>query len=374
MEIKRKSSMRLAFYLILLIPAVVQAFVTWRCWQLMPFPVWGRAVVALLMWVCFALFFLALMPKLDTLPYAASTLIYNVGTSWVIMMFYLFLLFVVLSLLQGFHLMPRELMKNSLEGTLFVTVLMVAVFVYGYHHYTDKHREPLALLTDKTVMQPGKLFRIIMTSDWHLGYHNRRTELARWIDMLNAENPDIILVAGDIIDRSLRPLEEEKMYEEFRRLKCPIVACLGNHEYFAGERSSQHFYEAAGIRLLRDDVMEWGPLCIIGRDDRTNDQRAPLAELMRRANNRKYTILLDHQPYHLEEAEQANIDFQFSGHTHYGQVWPASWITDALYECAFGSHQRGDTQYYVSSGLGIWGGKFRIGTRSEYVVADLNVR
>ena len=65
------------------------------------------------------------------------------------------------------------------------------------------------------------------------------------------------------------------------------------------------------------------------------------------------------------------VDFQFSGHTHYGQVWPISWITNLMYECAWGLHARGETQYYVSSGIGIWGGKFRIGTRSECIVADL---
>ena len=85
-------------------------------------------------------------------------------------------------------------------------------------------------------------------------------------------------------------------------------------------------------------------------------------------------ILADIRPsiYHLEDAEQNGVDFQLSGHTHYGQVWPISWITDYVYECSFGEHQRGNTRYYVSSGLGIWGGKFRIGTRSEYVVVIID--
>ena len=47
---------------------------------------------------------------------------------------------------------------------------------------------------------------------------------------------------------------------------------------------------------------------------------------------------MDHQPYHLEEAEQAGVDFQLSGHTHYGQVWPVSWIEDRIYEDAFGKY------------------------------------
>ncbi|MDY6464188.1 MAG: hypothetical protein SPK80_06245, partial [Bacteroidales bacterium] len=87
-----------------------------------------------------------------------------------------------------------------------------------------------------------------------------------------------------------------------------------------------------------------------------------------------FTILLDHQPYHLEEAEAAGIDFQFSGHTHRGQVWPLSWLTDTMYEKSWGYHRRGNSQYYVSSGLGIWGPKIRIGTRSEYLVLRIEPR
>ena len=89
------------------------------------------------------------------------------------------------------------------------------------------------------------------------------------------------------------------------------------------------------------------------------------------SKNVQYSIVLDHQPYNLDRAEAAGVDFQLSGHTHRGQVWPISWITDRIYECSWGSHQRGSTQFYVSSGIGIWGGKFRIGTQSEYVVATL---
>ena len=92
---------------------------------------------------------------------------------------------------------------------------------------------------------------------------------------------------------------------------------------------------------------------------------------MKDVDKSKYTILLDHQPYHLEQAEQNGVDFQFSGHTHHGQVWPISWITEAIYEDAYGPYQKGKTQYYVSSGIGIWGGKFRIDTCSEYLVVTL---
>ena len=179
-------------------------------------------------------------------------------------------------------------------------------------------------------------------------------------------------MAGDIIDRSIRPLDEERMAEEFHRLRAPVYACLGNHEYYSGKKSALRFYQEAGIHLLQDSVAIWDDVAIIGRDDMTNRHRLPLSKLTASVPSAKYMILLDHQPYHLDEAESSGIDFELAGHTHHGQVWPASWITEWIYECAFGEHHRGNTCYYVSSGLGIWGGKFRIGTQSEYIVATLN--
>ena len=218
--------------------------------------------------------------------------------------------------------------------------------------------------------------RVVMMTDLHLGYHNRADEFRKWVDQVNKEQPEAILIAGDIIDRSIRALTEQDMAAEFRRLKSPVYACLGNHEYYSGEPDAKRFYEKAGIHLLIDDYalvpLKGGDtLTVVGRDDRTNKRRARLKNLMEKVPKEYYTLLLDHQPYHLEEAEQAGIDFQLSGHTHYGQVWPISWIEDLIYEKAFGPLQKGKTQYYVSSGIGIWGGKFRIGTRSEYVVAEL---
>ena len=174
-------------------------------------------------------------------------------------------------------------------------------------------------------------------------------------------------------------LNEERMTEEFHRLQAPVYACLGNHEHFGGDANAIQFYKEAGINLLMDEVAVIdSSIVIIGRNDRMNRHRKCLDSLMATANvqcsifnGQCYTILLDHQPYDLDLTEKAGIDFQLSGHTHRGQVWPISWITDAIYECSWGPYQRGDTQYYVSSGLGLWGGKFRIGTQSEYIVANI---
>ena len=88
--------------------------------------------------------------------------------------------------------------------------------------------------------------------------------------------------------------------------------------------------------------------------------------------NSQLSIRINHQPYNLKDAEKNEIDLQFSGHTHRGQIIPVSWITDLIFENSHGYSKKGETHIYVTSGLGIWGGKFRIGTQSEYVVVYLN--
>lgn len=360
----------IAFFVL---PLLGAGYVSWRIWHLLP---WGSVVSSVavaLVWLGLAVMIGNFVVGLDKVPLAIAKMLYEIGNSWIFILLYLVMLFLLIDVARLVHLLPRSLTEHSWQGTLAVAVLMVGIFVYGNIHYRDKKIVELKALA-KNLAGNGEgndVKTIVMMSDLHLGYHNDRKEFSRWVDMINAQNPDLILIAGDIIDISVRPLIEEKVSEEFKRLKAPVYACLGNHEYYSGEPKAQRFYKDVGINLLQDSVAVVGNLCIIGRDDRSNPHRESLGRLMKKADTTRYTILLDHQPYYLEQAEKAGIDFQFSGHTHHGQVWPISWITEAIYEKAFGEHQRGKTRYYVSSGLGIWGGKFRIGTQSEMVVMKL---
>ena len=351
------------------LPLLAIGYIGWHLWCLLPLSAIWKTVVIIVMAGCFLLTFANFSRSTDGMPMPVAITCYEVANSSLIILLYLFMLFLVLDLGRLVRILPRTILYNNWGTTIGIVVLMTVIFTYGYFHYKHKYREDIRLTTEKSMAKPIKL---VMMSDLHLGYHNRREELRRWVDMMNEEHADAILIAGDIIDMSIRPLKEEKMYEEFKRLNAPVYACLGNHEYYSGEPDAQKFYEQAGIHLLRDSCAVVDDLCVIGRDDRTNQHRKTLADIMKQADRSKFTILLDHQPYHLEQAERQKIDFQFSGHTHHGQVWPISWITENIYECAFGAHQRGDTRYYVSSGIGIWGGKFRIGTRSEYIVATIS--
>ncbi len=351
-----------------LIPLLALSYTLWHVWCLLPLPNVWRAVAVLLCVLSFFSLFLAMSHALDHLPMPVATVIYRIGTSSLIVLLYTALMFVLLDLLRLLHLIPQQALRSNVYVTIGMVVVLVALLLYGNIRYHHKVRQEIVLTTGKHV---GREIKLLMVSDLHLGYHIRLGELRTWVEMINNEHPDIILLAGDLVDRSMRPLLEEDMAAELRDLHAPVFACLGNHEYYCDKQKAEQFYKEAAITLLCDSVVEVQGLCIVGRDDRTNPDRKSLDTLLKDADRGKYIISLDHQPVALELAECAGVDFQFSGHTHHGQVFPISLATDAIFTVAHGEYKSGDTRYFVSSGLGIWGGKFRIGTCSEYVVATL---
>ena len=376
--------MKLWGIVFLLLPILGCIYVGWSVWRILPLATVWKVLVLVAMLACVVMLFVGFGMGLDKMPMPVARVVYAIGTSSIFVLLYLTMLFLVLHIGQLCHLVPATFMKSSVAGSLTVLGVMLGIFIYGNRHYYNKVRVAIDLQPSADIQQPDSITQhpspitFVMLSDLHLGYHNPRKELARWVDIINAEHPDLILIAGDIIDISIRPLEEERMAEEFKRLQAPVYACLGNHEYFSGEPRARQFYADAGIHLLRDTSVtlpQLGNLTIIGRDDRMNRHRKSIEQLMKEASpQRSYTILLDHQPYNLELSEKAGVDFQLSGHTHYGQVWPISWIEDKMYENAYGLLQKGRTQIYVTSGIGIWGGKFRIGTQSEYAVGKLKMK
>ena len=360
--------MKLGFLFFMLLPVAAHVYVLWHVYQVLPLPVWAKWLVIILMAAALVMMLVGIFGAFDRMPLSLASAAYDVSTSWLIVFLYLLLVFVVLDLGRLVHLVPRDWLHGNAFTAGAIPALVTGLLIYGNIHYHNKVRQPLQLTTSKHISKPVK---VVMLSDLHLGYHNRKAEWQRWVKMINAENPDLILVAGDIIDGYVRPLDEEDMAADFRSLKAPVVACLGNHEYITGIDKSLDFYNRAGIKLLRDTTLTIGDLVVAGRDDRSRRNRKTVEQLLAGVDRGKFIILLDHQPYELEQSQQGGVDFQLSGHTHEGQVWPISLIVHSMYENAWGFYHKGDTRYYVSSGLGIWGGKYRIGTRSEYIVATI---
>jgi len=212
---------------------------------------------------------------------------------------------------------------------------------------------------------------IAMAADTHFGLLSGKDHAERLVKEINALNPDLILLPGDLFDDDVQPFIDQKIDQILSKLHAPygVYASLGNHDRHDG--TMQELIEAlehSGINILYDEIVDvQGKFTLIGRKDRTDRDRLSLDSLMNGVSLTKPKILLDHQPYELDIAQQEDIDLMVSGHTHGGQVFPGNLITAAIYENDWGYLQKEQMHSIVTSGFGFWGPPIRIGTRSEIV-------
>ena len=302
------------------------------------------------------------------------------GYSYIIIFVYLLASFFIVDIFRltnhFFHIISPAVMLGVRQWTFIATVIStVIVFVVG--NYRFQHPEIVRLEVNTEKSHQEKTVRIVMASDLHLGVTIDKKRLDKFVHLINEQQPDIVLFAGDVVDRRMEPLVQQRMDEELSRIQAPlgVYTISGNHEYISGVPDQvKLFMEKAGVVFLRDTVcLVDSSFYLIGRDDHTNKQRKQLSELVGELNDNLPRILLDHQPYNLSEAEQNNINLQLSGHTHAGQFFPINLIVKRLFELPYGYKKKGNTHYFVSSGLGIWGPPFRIGTQSELVVIDIKI-
>lgn len=308
--------------------------------------------------------------------------LHQTGTSWLVFTFYMttWLLLMEIVAVVGWLAKARwrkdpvRFKQFRLKSFWNGFLLIICILSIGYYRYQHPYTEVINIVINKPIDSEKKQLKVVAVSDIHLGYGTDKEQLQKYVKLINAQHPDLILIGGDLIDNSLIPVRQERMEEELSQLKAPlgIYAIPGNHEYISNIRESEEFIRSTPIKLLRDSVITLpNGIQLIGRDDRHNRRRKPLSELTELIDKQKPIILLDHQPFHLYETLGNRIDLQFSGHTHNGQIWPISWLTNHIFELSHGMKKTEDTHFYVSSGLSLWGPPFRIGTRSELVVFNI---
>jgi uncharacterized protein len=305
-----------------------------------------------------------------------------VGSFWLAAMLYFFLIVIILDLARLFnHFLPwyPDLLTHNYGKTKLITMiascgLVALTIIAGRINALNPKVRTINITIPKTVETPKKL-NLVVASDIHLGSLIGKNRLDHLVTLINSLKPDIVLLAGDIVDEDIGAVIRENLGESLRSIKAPlgIYAITGNHEYIGGVEQACKYLNAHGIIMLRDSVISVGnKITIIGREDRSirgfaGKDRATLQELVSQVDRNQPIILLDHQPFHLMEASDNGIDLQISGHTHHGQLWPLSYITDLVYEVSNGFKQIGNTQVYVSPGFGTWGPPVRIGNRPEIV-------
>jgi len=224
-----------------------------------------------------------------------------------------------------------------------------------------------------------KTLRIAAVSDIHLGSIIRKRSLKKMSGIIKDLKPDLVLLLGDIVDGEIGPVMRGDLLQYFSYPDCTdgLYAITGNHEFIGGASRTIPYIESKGIRILKDEMVSLpGGIQLIGRLDRDSyrfyrKERLSLGELMNQADTTRPVILLDHQPFHLDETAKYGIDLQLSGHTHNGQMWPLNHVTAMIYELSTGYLKKRNTNFIVSSGYGLWGPRVRSGSRSEVLLINL---
>ena len=374
-------SQLLFFIFAFLIHSLINGYVFTRTKQALPQSKIIRTIFSVIYLFFFSAFIIAMLGR-NSLPLAVQKILYLPGTVWLGMMLYLLLFFFLTDIIyfvnRFFHYLPSTVKKNYRKiQVISGYILVICLAVYGNYQF----RNPQVVEQKISIAKKAgdyKRLKVVGVSDLHLGVANDKKRLEQYVRLINDQHPDLIIIAGDLIDNNVPPLEKERMWETLNKLKAPLGTyfCMGNHEYISGIEAGLKFLRKTNMHLLIDtSVVINNSIQIIGRDDEQRSRnRKSLKDLVKDTDTSLPLLLLDHKPYHLNEAEENGIDLQFSGHTHNGQIFPGNLVVKQMYELPHGYKQKGNTHYYVSSGLGLWGPPFRIGTRSEVVVFDVELK
>lgn len=310
-----------------------------------------------------------------------------VGSYWLAIMVYLLLAAIILDIIRLLNsftgIIPSSFYINY-EKTKLITLLTViflttVVVIAGRINALNPRDHRLSINIPKKSAEYNTL-KISMASDIHLGTLIGNSRLDSLVERMNSFSPDLILLPGDMVDEDLKPVIKENIGETLRKLnaKLGVFAVTGNHEYIGGVEEASRYLSDHGVNMLRDTVVKINSsFYLVGREDRSKSQfgrgkRKPLEILVNGLDKNLPIIMMDHQPFGLEEAVNNGIDLQLSGHTHHGQLWPFNYITNMVYELSWGYKKKENTHFYVSSGFGSWGPPIRLGNRPEIIYLTLH--
>ena len=263
-----------------------------------------------------------------------------------------------------------------------ILVLCLELCYFSVGWILDHHvfRTEYQLTTEKDL--GAEKLRIALIADSHVGTTFDGEGFAEHLKTIEAEKPDILVIAGDFVD------DETTMDDMYCcclalagfQCKYGVYYVYGNHDKgyfnyrnFTAEQLKTAL-EAAGVQVLQDEVqLVDGRFYIVGRRDKSVRDRVDIDKIMPLLDPSKYTIVLDHQPTDYKAEAAAGADLVLSGHTHGGQMLEIN-LVGALMganDQTYGLETRDKTDFIVTSGISDWRIKFKTGTKSEFCIIDV---
>lgn len=222
-------------------------------------------------------------------------------------------------------------------------------------------------------------FRIGLIADLHIRDEYSIGMAKRAIDMLLAEEPDVIVIAGDFVGywKLQSPWQLEEALKPLAPMRGRILAVPGNHDYWEGDPSLlRPILEEMGITLLRNEAVSVGDVTFLGVDSGNEGMADPWASLEAAwaIDPDAPMVTIWHEPDFVDHLPPATA-LMLSGHSHGGQ-WRFPWGWTPM-------HTKGGTKFvdgfypdaltplYVTRGVGTTGPPARLGALAEVSILEL---
>ncbi|MDR0848664.1 MAG: metallophosphoesterase [Propionibacteriaceae bacterium] len=281
--------------------------------------------------------------------------------------------------------------RTRVVRVLCVLSIVVAMCVTAYG-YVAALRPQITHYTVANSQLPSSFegFTIALVTDIHLGATVDGQFVSRLVDQINAERPDLIVIAGDLVDGTPDQLGPE--IAVLSRLSAPygVIVTTGNHEFYWGAKEWMAAFADLGLTTLDNEgiqiVADGDSIDILGIEDSSGTgNMAPDVTL---ASSRmaetfdtppsgtgRYRILIAHRPSEAARQDGAaarlGVDLQLSGHTHGGQVWPLQLFTELAQGTVGGEAELSGITVVTSRGVASWGPPVRVGSTPEVPIITL---
>ncbi len=262
-----------------------------------------------------------------------------------------------------------------------IIVASLTIALSGYSLWNAQHIR----VYQQDVVMPNlnEPMRIAQLSDIHIGHFWGKDTVEELVDIVKNEDVDAVLITGDMFDGRVRLNQE--VIRPFNQLNVPVFFIEGNHDGYSGSGDIKRMLKQNGIQVLSNEMIDLNGVQLIGLDYLLADQQtantfhAPTSELTIKdilptmgIDRSRPSILLHHNPVGLAYAAESGVNLYLAGHTHAGQLFPATLIARLMFPYNKGLYRyNDDTQIYVSQGSGTFGPPMRLGTHSEVTIFNL---
>ncbi len=260
--------------------------------------------------------------------------------------------------------------RNFFKRSLDISSLIIATSLSVKSMYEAKNVK-LERVNIK-IKKLKKTYSIVQLSDLHIGGLVDKDFIHKIVNRVNALNPDLVVITGDLIDIDV--VHAKETLDKLKELnsKYGTYFIVGNHEYFHGIKKIIDAVKSLGIRVLENENVYIGEegkgFNLVGVYDvfgyRVKKYMPDIDKALLKLKDSP-TVLLAHQPRYIQEVPK-NVDLVLSGHTHGGQLYPFKFLVKLQQPYISGLHQHNkNLQIYVNKGTGFWGPPMRLGASAE---------